>query len=172
MSTKRPMVKGMSQVTTPRAAQMMLLLGAATKYKSLALTGDEFRAVKRLYGFKPELPNKKPDPPPAPDPESFKDHWRYQDAVLKHTQALKAHASWEDPLPMMQAGADRNVMRTVEADGLRLVTWIAKFVPPGEDPLAHLIQAAVAAGWDVEPEDAEWAGADFDEPDPDPEDDE
>lgn len=35
--------------------------------------------------------------------------------------------------------------------------WLAKYVPPGEDPLRHLVQLAVNAGWDVDPEDVEWA---------------
>ena len=58
---------------------------------------------------------------------------------------------------LLQAGADRNMFRHAEHDGLRLLAWLAKWVEPGTDPLKVLVQVAVAAGWNVDPEDAEWA---------------
>lgn len=146
----RPKVENLAQVTTPLAAKVIRLLGLGAIQGSIALTRGEFGAVKRLYGFEPELPNKRPDPPGVPDPNDWA-------ACRKHEDALKMHAKWQDPQPLMQAGADRNALRAAEADGLRLLAWIAKYVPAGDDPLAHLVQAAVAAGWDVDPEDVEWA---------------
>lgn len=136
---------------------MMQLLGSGLTSGPVAMTRDEFAAVKKLYGFKQEKPNEKPPPPPAPKREDFDAPWKYQDAVSKHEQALKNHAKWEDPRPFMQAGADRNAMRYAEADGLRLLAWLAKYIPAGEDPLKHLVQAAVDTGWDVDPADVEWA---------------
>lgn len=53
-----------------------------------------------------------------------------------------------DETLFMQAGSDRNAIRHAETDGLRLLAWIAKFVPPGTDPLKSLIAAAVDSGWD------------------------
>jgi hypothetical protein len=64
-----------------------------------------------------------------------------------------------DPRALLQAGADRNMIRHAEHDGLRLIAWLARHVPAGEDPLKSLVLAAVDAGWDVSPEDASWAGA-------------
>jgi len=153
----RPHVENLSRVTTPRAAQLVQLLGPGITHGSTTLTRDEFEAVKRLYGFKPEPRGKKPEPPKAPDPNDHQFYRDYEKALRKHEEALKAHAKWEDPQPLMQAGADRNALRAAEADGLRLLAWIAKYVPAGEDPLACLIQAFVAAGCDVDPEDFEWA---------------
>jgi len=155
---KRPKVENLSQVTTPLAAKLIQLLGLGATCGSVAMTRGEFEAVKRLYGFKKELPNKKPDPPKAPDPNNYpKDSWTYEEALRKHKDAIRQHEGWKDPQRFMQAGADRNALRAAEADGLRLLAWIAKFVPAGEDPLAHLVQAAIAFGWDVDPEDVEWA---------------
>jgi hypothetical protein len=57
----------------------------------------------------------------------------------------------------MQAGADRNTFRHAEADGLRVVAWMARFIPEGEDPLRHVIQIFAEAGFDVDPEDLAWA---------------
>jgi hypothetical protein len=59
----------------------------------------------------------------------------------------------------MQAGADRNMVRHAESDGIRLIAWLAKYVPEGEDPLKTLVQLAVDAGWDVDPSDVTWADA-------------
>ena len=142
--------------TTPKARAMTVLLGGST-FGSIAVSSDEFRAIQRLYGFKPESPNEKPPPPPAPKREDFDLKRKYDDAVEKHEKALKLHASWEDPMALMQAGADRNAFRYAEADGLRIIAWLAKYVPTGEDPLKHIVQLAIECGLDVDPEDAEWA---------------
>lgn len=156
---KRPTTNGLSGslVTTPRASMMMQLLGSGAIQGSVALTRDEFTAVKKLYGYKAEKPNKKPEPPKAPERSDFADIWKYDEAVKAHERALKAHANWKDPKPLMQAGADRNAIRHAEADGLRLLAWISKFVPAGEDPMRTLIRATADAGWDVDHEDIAWA---------------
>lgn len=162
---RRPTVDGHhgSLVTTPRAALMMTFLGSGTTAGSVTLSRDEFKAVKKLYGYKREKPNAKPPAPTPPNREDFDSAWKYDEALRKHKEALDAHAKWEDPRPLMQAGADRNVIRDAETDGLRLLAWIAKFVPPGDDPLKTLVQAAVDAGWDVDPSDITWAQAEEEE---------
>lgn len=66
------------------------------------------------------------------------------------------------PRAFMQAGADRNAIRHAQCDGLRMVAWIAKFVPAGMDPLKTLIGLAVDGGFDVSPEDIEFAECDDD----------
>lgn len=61
---------------------------------------------------------------------------------------------------LLQAGADRNVLRHAQADGLRLVAWLARYVEPGKDPLRTLVELACQAGWDVDPIDVGWAQGD------------
>lgn len=146
-------------LTTPRASVMMQLLGSHL-YKGISMTPDEFRAIQKLYGFKPEPPVEKPAPPVAPQKEDFKGehaNWDYQDALRRHEQALKAHENWQSPQEFLQAGADRNAMKHAEADGLRIIAWLAKFVPVGEDPLKTVVQLASDAGYDVDSEDLSWA---------------
>lgn len=118
---RRPTIDGYSgaYVTTPRAGQTMLLLGAELRHGGVALTRDEKRTIDQLYGFVP--------------------------------------AERSDVAGFMQAGADVNAMRHAEADGLRMVAWLARRCPPGEDPLKVLVQLAIEAGWDVDPADIEWA---------------
>lgn len=145
-----------SLVTTPMAATMVQLLGGVTS-GGVAVTHDEFRAIKKLYGYVPEKPNKKPPAPKPPKREDFKGSYEYENARQKHEEALKAHGKWTDPRAFMQAGADRNAFREAEADGLRLLAWIAKFVEPGQDPLKTLIQFAIEAGVSVDPSDVTWA---------------
>lgn len=153
--TQRPTING-STFTTPEAGVMASLLGASC-FGPVAITGDEFRAIKKLYGFVPEGPNEKPAPPEPPKREAFGYDWEFERALKDHERALAQHARWEDPKDLLQAGADRNAMRYAEADGLRLLAWIAKFVPAGEDPLKHLIGLVAEAGLDVSPADLEWA---------------
>ena len=149
-----------SYVTTPRASMMMQPLGVGIAAGSVALTGDELAAIRRIYGFTKEPPNAKPAAPLAPKEEDFQDRWAFERAHANHEAALKAHASWTDPRQFMQAGADLNAIRAAEVDGLRLLAWLARYVPPGADPLKHLVQAAADAGWDVDPADVAWADDD------------
>lgn len=144
-------------VTTPSAATMIQLLGSGFASNSVAFTRDEWKHIKKLYGFKDEPPNERPPPPTAPSREQFKTTWDYDRAVKEHQVALKAWESWVDPRQFMQAGADRNAIRHAESDGLRLLAWLAQYVPAGEDPLKSLVQIAIDAGWDVDPSDVGWA---------------
>jgi hypothetical protein len=159
---KRPTIKGIntSFVTTPYAAVMGQLLGVGMVSSSVAMSKSEFKAVQKLYGYVPEKPNEKPPPPPLPVRADFKSEWDFTKALENHKLALKDHTKWTDPRPLYQAGADRNTVRHAEADGLRLLAWIAKYVPEGEDPLKTLVQLASEAGFEVDPADAAWANGD------------
>lgn len=164
MKVERPTVDEShgSYVTTPMARTMIQLLGSGIVTGSVVLSKDEFKRIQKIYGYTPEKPNEKPPPPVAPKAEDFTNTngtrgYQYQQACEKHEQALKAHAKWQDPQPLMQAGADRNTIREAETDGLRLLAWLARFVPPGTDPLVTLIQFAADAGADVASEDLDWA---------------
>jgi len=142
--------------TTPRAAALAQLLGAQT-FGALALTRDEMRAINELYGLRPEPPTKKPAPPVPPKEEDFGRTWEYRDAQQDYERQLRDQQNWKDPRELLQAGADRNAIRHAELDGLRIVAWLAKHTPAGEDPLKQVIQLACQAGWDVDPEDVGWA---------------
>ncbi len=148
---------GSSYVTTPIAATMIALLGPGILAGSVVFTRDQFKAVKDLYGFKPEGPNKKPPAPKPPKKEDFDVPYKYEDALRNHKKAMEGWDKWEDPKDFHQAGADRNALRHAEADGLRLLAWIAKYVPKGEDPLKTLVQMAMNSGFDVDPSDCTWA---------------
>ncbi len=153
---KRPPVKR-GDVTTPLAETMIALLGPGMRHESVLWTRDETAALNKLYGFVPEKPNKRP---PRPEPEVVdpsEPPYKHEDAKRRHAEAVKRWEAWTDPLPLMQAGADRNMARHAMHDGLRLIAWLAKHVPPGTDPLKTLIQMAALAGWDVSPEDMTWA---------------
>lgn len=138
-------------VTTPNAGVMIDLLGPGIHTEAVLLSRDEWKHVKRLYGYTPEKPTPKPPEPVDPGPDAS---W---EAQHKYNDAKRAWDRWEDPRPMMQAGADRNALRHAACDGMRLLAWIAKHVEPGEDPLKTLVQMAIGAGFDVDPEDYGWA---------------
>lgn len=160
---KRPMTSddGGSYCTTPNAADLMLALGGDLMHEGVAISTDEKRALERLYGFVPEKPNVKPPAPTAPKREEFPAGYpgtrEYDDAVRRFEQRLAAWQKWEDPRDFMQAGANINLMRRAEVDGLRLVAWLAKFTEPGADPLKAVVQLAYEADWDVDPQDVDWA---------------
>lgn len=90
---------------------------------------------------------------------------------MRHMRRLygyvKEKGEKNDPLRAhMQAGADRNLFRHAEADGLRIVAWFAKYLEPGEDPLRWLIQRLVEVGaYDLDPNDVEWANGEEPEED-------
>jgi len=160
---KRPTTNGDqgSYCTTPNAASLLMLVGGGLRREGVAVSSDEKRALERLYGFVPEKPNTKPEAPPAPRREEFPKEWPggrdYAYAMKAHEAIVKALAKWQDPLPMLQGGADINLMRHAEVDGLRLIAWLAKHINSSEDPLKVLIELAANAGWDVDPQDVDWA---------------
>jgi hypothetical protein len=155
---KRPTIKKHGAlVTTPKTATMLALLGGSLAAGSVWLSRDELRALRVLYGYTVEGSNPKPPSPEAPKREDFQSAYDYDRAVSAHKKTLAAHATWTDPRVLLQAGADRNLIRHAEADGLRLMAWIAKFIEPDEDPLKTIIQLAIDAGWDVDPSDVSWA---------------
>lgn len=151
----RPSYEG-SYVTTPEVSSTIQLLGFAHR-GSVALTHDQLRHIQKLYGFVKEQPQQKPDPPAAPRREDFKMLWEFENAERDHERALKRHEKWEDPQALFQAGADRNALRHAQFDGMRIIAWLAQYVPVGEDPLKHVVQLASQAGFDVSIEDVEWA---------------
>lgn len=104
--------------TTPQAMKWAQLLGY-TRQGPVSITGDEKRALGRLYGFTKE----------EPGPDKI----------------------------MREAGADRNLFRHAESDGLRLVAWLAKYLEPGEDPVTFVIKMLAYEGIDVPAEDLAWA---------------
>jgi hypothetical protein len=156
MNPKRPQTDG-SYTTTPMAAAMMTLLGAGMKSGGVTFSRSETKALAKLYGFKPEAPRQRPPKPepPHPGPLNFREENDYK-AALK---------TWKDPREFFQAGANRDLLRHAEHDGLRLIAWLAKYVHEGSDPLKTLIQLAVDAGWDVDPTDVAFAGDDLDSED-------
>jgi hypothetical protein len=145
------------------AATMIQLLGSGPVQNGLALTRAEYNALRRLYDFTDEPPNEKPPAPVAPRREDFTDGYAYERAMREHERAVKAHEKWEDPRGLMQAVADRNLLRYAEADGLRIMAWVARFIPEGEDPLKHVVQAFAALGCDTDPADNGWANDECDE---------
>lgn len=50
---------------------------------------------------------------------------------------------------LMQAGAQRNLARRVERDGLRAIVLLARFCEPGEDPVRLLARLLQDAGYDL-----------------------
>lgn len=158
---KRPQVAG-CRVTTPNAGDMIQLLGSGPVHSGFAVTKSEHRALQRLYGYTDEPPDENPPAPVAPKREDFADNYAYDRALLAHDGAVRAHAKWKDPREFYQAGATRNMFRHAEADGLRIMAWLARFIPEGEDPLKHVVQAFAALGCDTDPADNGWAFDDDD----------
>lgn len=151
----RPTHRG-STITTPAIKDMLDLLGYQF-FGSIALSSDQMSTIQKIYGFELEKPNKKPEPPIPPKREDFNYTWDFEEGIRKYKRELDAYNKWVDPIELMQAGADMNVIRAAQADGLRIVAWLAKYVETGKDPLKLVIQLAAEAGFDVSCEDLEWA---------------
>lgn len=156
----RPEVGG-SLVSTPEAGGLMGFTGVALVHGSVAFTKDEYRALQKAYGYKSEKPTKKPAPPKAPE---LTGHYFEDEAAKRnHQEELRLYEKWKDPSYLHQAGADIHMTRHMEADGLRIVAWLAKFVYPGDDPLKTVIQFAAQAGMEIGPLDSEYAGIECDD---------
>ena len=73
----------------------------------------------------------------------------------EHLRKLYGYVEEKDKLS--QAGADCNMFRHAEHDGLRVIAWLAKYVEPGQDPLKEIVKMAVDRRYDVNPSDVIWA---------------
>jgi hypothetical protein len=159
----------MFTATTPGTVSLMSLLGPGLRSGNIVLSLDQTRNLNRIYGFDEEKPNQRPPRPKPPEPLPPNASWEakrdYNRALEDHKSAVESWEKWTDPRSFLQAGADRNMIRYAEADGMRLVAWIAKYVEAGEDPLKTLIQMASDAGFDVDPSDIEWANGEEGEED-------
>lgn len=144
-------------MTTPRSVSITNLLGKSISHMSVTVCQDEHKHLQRLYGYVDEKPGKKPPPPTPPKREDFKTAWEFKTAQDDHERACKIHANWQDPQKLLQAGADRNLFRYAEADGLRLIAWLARYCEPGDDPLKVLIQLVSESGIDIDPSDMTWS---------------
>ena len=90
----------------------------------------------------------------------------YQTVAISTDESRSLERLYEftpDEPGIMQHGATRNMLRHAEADGLRMVAWFARFIPPGEDPLKYLVQLVAERGWDIAPEDVAWAADETEE---------
>ena len=132
-------------ITTPRNSEVLGLIGGGLVHEGLALTNDEVRALRKLYGYEPR---KRPHLSEEEEPS-------YPYGSRDKSQKV------ED---FHQAGADRNLIRHAQLDGLRLVAWLAKYVDKDEDPLAFLVSVMADSGMDVDIEDVDWVHGTADDP--------
>lgn len=137
-------------ITTPRNSEVLGLIGGGLVHEGLALTNDEVRALRKLYGY--DEPRKRPRLSEEEEPS-----YEVREQIRKADKSQKV----ED---FHQAGADRNLIRHAQLDGLRLVAWLAKFVDKDEDPLAFLVSVMADSGMDVDIEDIEWVHGTADDP--------
>lgn len=128
-------------ITTPRNSEILGLIGGGLVHEGLALTNDEVRALRKLYGY---------DEPRKP--------------LLEEKPSYGSRDKSQKVEDFHQAGADRNLIRHAQLDGLRLVAWLAKFVDKDEDPLAFLVSVMADSGMDVDIEDIEWVHGTADDP--------
>ena len=154
---KRPTTKMGSMVSTPSAKFANELLGGGMVYQGVHWSRDEVKRLRKLYGYKVERPNEKPAPPLAPKRSEFSYDSDYRSAMRQHEIELENHKTWTDPVELMQAGADHNMTRYAEHDGLRIVAWLSRYTEPGEDPMKALIRLLMDSGIDMDPGDVTWA---------------
>ena len=163
--TPRPTTTGGSLCSTPSAALSIALLGG-DRYEGVTISRDECDALQRLYGFDITSAAKE-----------ARDHAEaaHKVAMAEYDAAMAKRSRWDPvpPVPVLQpdgaarlmvAGASRNMFRHAEADGLRMVAAVARYLSPGDDPVRFLISIMAEAGLDVG-EDPDWyGGSEEDEP--------
>ena len=161
--TTRPTTTGSiggSLCSTPSAADSISLLGGE-RYESVAFSRDECYALQRLYGVDTARAEK--------EARAFAEA-AHREAMARHEAAMVKRSPWDysPPPPTLEAdstaafavaGAGRNLFRHAEADGLRMVAAMARFLQPGDDPVRVLVALMADAGWDVR-EDPEWYNGD------------
>ena len=119
----RPQTQG-SYVSSPSSKTCIDLLGGGMVHEGVCLSRTEVDRLRELYGYRVEPPHDRPAPPIAPDRSHYKWEYDYQRAVGEYEDAMRVHKRWEDPREFHQVGADRNMIRHAQCDGLRIVAWL------------------------------------------------
>ncbi len=157
----RPRTEGGSLCSTPSAAVSIDLLGGH-RCEGVAISRDQLRALERLYKF--DL---------SGSVEKARAHAQqaHADAVANYEAAKAKCGPWDQPpeppkppdllgAAKWQSGGDiRNLMRHAEADGMRMIAAIARYLSPGDDPVRLLLSLMAQAGFDVT-EDPGWYDGD------------
>lgn len=141
-------------LVTPSDATSLTLLGGQRK-GNVALTHDQMHALRRMYGFVdvgPEVETARQlheenerKRKAEFDKKKAENHWSVRDETFQPRVFDE-----EGVRAFQQAGADRNLLRHAEVDGLRMVAFIANFIEEaGGDPVRLLVELCSEAGFDT-----------------------
>lgn len=77
--------------------------------------------------------------------------------VDEYAAAKRLYQFHEESDSLLQAGMQRDLARSIDSDGRRIVAYLARFVEPGQDPLAFIISIMNEARIDIPAEDLDYA---------------
>lgn len=150
----RPTCPQGALVATPEDATTIGFFGSPGRHGSVAYTHDQERAMERLYGYDLDGWEKRAAS------EAIEAHAEacaeYEDRRRK-ASAYEA-ARMQPPKPadpkgaayFQRGGDSMHMLRHAEADGVRMVALIARYVEPGDDPVRLLARLLMDAGYDVQ----------------------
>lgn len=160
----RPTTESGNTCATPMDATMIALLGGK-RVEGVAFSVDQYRALERHYGYDMK---KAREGAVAYAEEADKRELEAHEAFMadpdipsrdkRGKRAPKPSLTSVDQF--MVAGAERNMFRAVQEDGMRVMAFIAKYLETGQDPVKMLAQLMLEAGFDMA-DHAEWAYEDL-----------
>jgi len=153
---------------TPSNASTIAFFGG-TYQDGVQFTTDQNKALYNYYGFDEQIDI---DGAQEARDELYKyhqklvaewevgkqEHTRYYEYEDRHKKPV-----WQEPesvLPLLQAGAQVNLMCAVKHDGMRVMAFLSQFLE-NEDPVQLVEQLCIDAGYDCEYNN--WIYDDFDD---------
>jgi len=172
--------QGITVTATPSDWQLMQLFRSAGSYEGVTLTEKQEKALLKFYGFDRDFDKKRAgdlqtevqaryenqlkawgDAERTGDWDSYKNQFdiKTYGRPSKPTQPNNASI-----LPLLEAGATRNMNRAWKREGLRVMAFLSTYLEQGEDPVKLVARLCVEAGYDV-PNDVDWIYGELDQED-------
>jgi hypothetical protein len=148
----------MARNTSTPSSEMLIALLGGSSFEGVRVSRDELRHLLHFYKISDQVRAQLVA-------EAKVKHEVYIERIKKENEGLSKFDQHFVPLPFdgdavwrfIEAGDERNMFREAAHDGLRIMAFLSKYLEPDQDPVKLVIQMAVAADFDVSPEDAAWA---------------
>lgn len=140
--------------STPYHDGIFALLGGVS-FDGVDFTVDQIDGLKSVYRFRDEVDEalledaRKAHAALVEDASTPQDPWAPKRKVQPFVE--EAHRV------LLKEGSQRNLLRHVQHDGLRLMALLSEHLEDGEDPVKFVARLLEDQGYDIQPEVRDWA---------------
>lgn len=149
---------------TPSSADVIHLVGSGVSFENVTFTNGQAEDLFKFYGLDVRQIEKDVDEQIVQaralleerklEWEQAKPSWggmreNAKGVLIKEPPSEQSPPNREGSIELMLQGSQRNILRAVRRDGLRIMAAISPFLQDGEDPVKFILGALSDIGLDV-----------------------